>query len=510
MKNITGIINSRLTPELKLILALTLARVVLHILFINNYGIFRDEMYYLACGENLDFGYVDHPPFVAVVAKISTLIFGDSLFGVRILSVLASSSLVFLAGLFALEFGGDKRAVLVACLLVFFGPVLIGTGIFLSMNSFDQMFWMLVIYVFIRLLKTSNQKLWIWLGIIIGIGFQTKISILFLCLGLFIGLLLTPHRRTLMNKYLWTGVLCAFVIALPNIIWQIVYEYPTLEFIHNASTLKNKPLSPAEFILGQIMNINPFFFLFVLAGLWFFFFHKEGKLFIVLGWVFVALLVFFIATKSKIYYMAPVYPFVLAAGAVMVTKWFKSTVLISILIVLNGLISLPFAVPVLPIDQFITYSKLLGIKPEQHERNALAELPQMYADMYGWESLTKDVAGVYNSLTTEQKQNCGIYAQNYGQAGAIDYFGKRMGLPAAYSGHNSYWIWGSRRIRDYDIMIIIGGDPEDHKKVYKDVKIAAFNNDKYVMPFERNRYIYLCSGLKTPIRNVWPSTKFYI
>jgi len=502
---------SLVSPEIKIILGLTLARLILHVICINNYGIFRDELYYIACGEHLDFGYVDHPPFAALIAKISTALFGNSLFAIRIFSVLASSLVVFFAGLFTLEFGGNRKSIIISCLVVLFVPVLLGSGSFFSMNSFDQLFWAITIYIVIRILRTGNQKLWIWFGIIVGIGFQNKISILFLCFGLFTGLILTSHRKMLLDKHLWIGALVAFLIALPNILWQIYNDWPTMEFIHNASTYKNMPLSVMDFILGQIMNMNPTFFPLVLLGLWFFFFDKFGKIFSLFGWMFISLLILFVSTKSKTYYMAPVFPVIIAAGAVVLSR-IKPTLMstVYITIIVAGISSLPFGLPVLPVEQYIAYSRFTGITPKPEERSELNVLPQLYADMFGWKEMVDSVGRVYNSLDPEEKKDCGIYAQNYGEAGAIDFFGRQYGLPYAFSGHNSYWLWGTDRVTDKNIMIIIGGDPEDHKKVYEEVKTQAFFSHKYVMPFENNLNIYLCRGLKIPLKKVWPDTKFYI
>ena len=256
---------------------LSLLYIILHIIFINQYGYFRDEFYYVACGEHLDFGYIDHPPLIAIIALVSRSLFGDSLFAIRILSVVAGGITVFLTALIVREMGGKLFSQIVVSLAVLVAPVFLVIYHTLSMNSFDILLWTIAAFILIKIIKSDNSKLWLYFGIVIGIGLQNKHSIIFLCFGLALGLLLTPNRKYLKDKWFWMGTLIAVLIFLPNLIWQIAHDFPTIEFGKNAALNKNMPLSPIEFFLQQILQALPIPFLLIILGLIFVFFTKAGK-----------------------------------------------------------------------------------------------------------------------------------------------------------------------------------------------------------------------------------------
>lgn len=503
-----------ISQDIFILLLIALLKFVFHLIFANIYGYFRDELYYIACSKNLDWGYVDHPPFAPFLLSISRTLFGESLIAIRLFPAAAVSIVVFISGLCAREMGGNRFSQIMTAVLVSLSPVLAAMGGFYSMNPLDHLFWTSLIYLYIRIIKTGNNKLWILFGALAGLGLQNKISVLFLLFGLAVGIVLTgKFFANIKNKYIWYGKAVAGLIFLPHIIWQIAYDFPTLEFMHNAGAYKNAPLSPIEFILGHIMDSGPFYFPVMLAGLWFFLFTKQGKPFKVFGWTYLSLLVLFILTKSKTYYFAPVYPIIFAGGSVLIGRAIgeKKYVLkyaLTIFIILAGLISLPMAVPVLPVEAFIKYAEVLGEKPQAAERKEMGKLPQLFADMFGWEDLAHKTANVYNSLSSEEKDKCGIYTQNYGEAGAIDFFGMKYNLPPAISGHNNYWLWGPRGNKG-EIMIIIGGEREDHLKVYESVTEMERTNNIYAMPYENNMPLYLCRGLNVPISDVWPRTRHY-
>ncbi|MBI3586455.1 MAG: glycosyltransferase family 39 protein [Ignavibacteriales bacterium] len=495
---------------------LALATLLIHFLTGSGYGYFRDELYYIACSDHLDWGYIDHPPLSILLLAISRVVVGDSsVFALRLLPVFAGAGTVLLMGLMVRMLGGNRFAQILAAVAVMVAPVYLTVTNFYSMNCFDLLLWTAGIYVILLIVKSGNSKLWLLFGVIAGLGLQNKLSMLFLGFGLVVGLMLTPHRKYFRDKWLWMGGVVAFLIFLPNIIWQVQHDLPTIEFMMNATQLKNASMSPIEFTLAQILMMSPISFLLWFAGLYYCFFYSKGKQYRIVGWMYVAIFVFLVVQRSKAYYLTPVYPMLFATGALFVQdiiartnwKWLKPT-MVGFLIV-GGAITAPFALPALPVEGFIRYSNALGIKPPQEERNRIGKLPQMYADMHGWEEMTAAVAEVYSKLSPEEQSKCAIYAQNYGEAGAIDFFGKKYNLPKAISGHNSYFLWGTRGYAG-EILIIIGGNPEDHKKVYNEVTQVGSTYNEYAMPYENNRPIFLCRGLKTPLKDIWPSIKLYI
>lgn len=506
--------NSILRSDFFALIVLALVKLTIHLLANGGYGYFRDELYYLACGEHLDFGYVDHPPFVALVTKLSRLLLGDSLFALRLFPAIAGALIVFFAGLIVRELGGKKFAQTLTCLAVIISPVFLATGNIMSMNVFDHLFWTLAALLLIRILKTENTKLWIAVGVVLGVGLQNKHSIFFFAFGLLVGLALTSARKHLFTLELWLGVTVAFIIFLPHLIWQFVHGFPSVEFIRNASLYKNISLSPLEFLMGQTIEMHVFLFPLLLLGLAFFLFLKPAKPYRVFGWMYLTIFGLFILTSAKTYYIAPIYPLMFAGGAVVFENllgkrklsWLKPATLA--FLCGGGLLSAPMALPVLPVQAFIKFTDYLGISAPRSENHEMGRLPQHFADMFGWEELTRSVSDVYRGLSSEDQAKCGIFAQNYGEAGAIDFFGREYGLPGAISGHNNYWLWGPGRFTG-EVMIVIGGERPDLAQVFESVEQAGLFRNEYVMPYENNLPLFLCRNLKLPIEELWPQLKHY-
>jgi 4-amino-4-deoxy-L-arabinose transferase-like glycosyltransferase len=255
----------RLAPHLAPIVpALALGNALLHLAVIlagiGSYGYFRDELYYVACGERLAWGYVDHPPLVALVARLATELFGTSPLALRILPILAGSGVVLMTGLLARELGGGRFAQGLAALCVVIAPAYLFTFHILSMNAFDVLLWALGAWVLariMRLLRTGDRRLWLAFGLIAGLGLLNKWSFLFFGFGVFAGLLLTPARRQLLTPWPWLGGALAGLLALPHVLWQIAHGWPTLEFIANATADKNVALAPGAFLAEQVMQVHP-------------------------------------------------------------------------------------------------------------------------------------------------------------------------------------------------------------------------------------------------------------
>lgn len=486
---------------------IALAYTALHLALIGRYGWFRDEFYYIACGEHLDWGYVDHPPFIALVARLTRALFGDSILAARLPSVLAGAAVILLAGRLARELGGGRFAQALAALCAVVGPVYLFVFHVLSMNSFDVLFWTLGAFVVVRILNTGNPKLWLLFGLVCGLGLENKHSLLFFGFGVFVGLLLTPERRQLRQPWIWIGGALAAALFLPHVLWQIQHGWPTAEFIRNATAHKNIALSPLAFFAEQIKQMHPFTFPIWLAGLIWLFRSSKYR---ALGWVYVAAFLVLITQSSKAYYLAPAYPPLFAAGAVAFEAWIRRPVLravLAVLIVAGGAITAPLTLPILSEEGFVRYAQALGIPLGAAERHDLGVLPQHYADMHGWEEMVAEVARVHGTLPPEDKAKAGIYVQNYGEAGAVDLLGRKYGLPKAMSGHNNYFLWGPQG--SGEVLIIIGGDPEDHRQTFQDVRQAGEIRCGYCMPYENNQPVWIARGLKAPVAEIWPMTKHY-
>ena len=498
-----------------LLLYLALAKLLLHLWFSSGYGYFRDEFYYLACGEHLDWGYVDQPPLTPLLAFLTRQFLGESLVALRFLPAVAGALLVLVTGLMVRELGGGRFAQGLAAVSVIAGPVYLGIDHIFTVNAFDHLFWALGAYLVILIVKRGDPRLWLVFGLVAGVGLQNKLSMLFFGFGVVVGLLLTPHRKYILSKWLWLGGLIAFVIFLPYFLWQFQHDWPMLELLRRGQLYKNYPLSPLQFLWGQVLEIHPFNLPIWLAGLYFYLVSKPGKPYRLLGWTYVPILIVFFVLKAKTYYLAPAYPMLLAAGALVIEtfirerqwNWLKPATVG--LLLAGGAITAPFAMPVLPVETYIKYQSFLGIEPPKTERHKFGKLPQGYADMFGWENMVAIVAKVYNSLSSEERAKCAIFTSNYGEAGAIDFFGKKYGLPKAISGHNNYWLWGPR---DYtgEIVITVGESLEDVKKTFDQVELGATVVSEYAMPYESDLPVYICRKPKVSLPEVWPRVKGYM
>lgn len=489
---------------------IALLSAVVHLAFIGRYGWFRDEFYYIACGERLAFGYVDHPPLVAVIARAARELLGGSILAARLPSVLAGVAVIFLTGRIARELGGGRFAQGLAALCALVAPVYLFAFHILSMNSFDILFWTLGAWVVARIVNTGDPKLWLLFGLVCGLGLQNKHSVLFFGFGVFAGLLLTPERRHFRGPWIWLGGAIAVLIFLPHVLWQVRQGWPTAEFVRNATANKNVALSPVEFFAEQIVQMHPLTFPVWLAGLGWLLLSRAGRPWRVLGWAYVASFLVLVSQNSKAYYLAPAYPVLFAAGATAFESWMRWKAVrpaFAALVLAGGAAFSPLVLPILSAETLVRYMRSLGIEMSAGERHEMGALPQHFADMHGWEEMVAEVARVYRSLPPEERAVAGIYGQNYGEAGAVDLLGGKYGLPKASSGHNNYFLWGPQG--SGEVLIIIGGDPEDHRKAFRDVRQAGEIRCGYCMPYENDQPVWIARELKAPMRTIWPLTKSY-
>jgi hypothetical protein len=490
---------------------LALAKLLLHLFTADNYGYFRDELYYMAAGERLDLGYVDFPPFVAIVAAVTRWLLGDSLLALHAFPVLAGVMVVVLTGLMARELGGGRFAQGLAALATLVAPSFLVMGTFLSMDAFDQLWWVLASYLLLLILKREKPRLWLVFGLVAGLGLLTKITMLYFGFAAFVGLLLTPARRHLLTPWPWLGGVVASAFLLPYVFWQIQHGWPTLEFWADYGE-KVDPASPVEFLIEQVVTMQPPTLPLWLAGLYYYLFSRDGRPFRTMGWIYITLLVIFALQNAKFYFLAPAYPMLFAAGALVVERffrrrswgWLKSAY--AAILLVSGIVFAPLVVPLLPADTLANVTGGgAGIKQERRE---VGQLPQHFADRFGWENMVATVAGVHRGLPPQERSKSCVFTGNYGEAGAIDFFGSEYGLPGAISGHNSYHVWGPGDCTG-EILISVGVPRTDLETVYDDVERADTIRCEYCMPDEDGLPVYVCRDPKVALREVWPQVKHF-
>jgi Dolichyl-phosphate-mannose-protein mannosyltransferase len=503
--------------SIALLLSLALAKLLIQLAGINHYGFFRDELYYMACSEHLAWGYIDQPPLIALIAWFARHTFGQSLFAVRLLPALAGAAVVFLTGWVAREFGGGRFAQFLAALAMLFAPAYLAFDSFLSMNAFEPLFWVLCAWIAIRIVKGASPKWWLAFGAIAGLGLENKHTMLVFGFALVAGLLISGHGRLFRSKWIWIGGAIAFAMFLPNLVWEAHNGWPQILVVRNAQEFKNVEIGPLRFLADQILFLQPIELPVWLAGLVWFFAAPEGKQFRFLGWAYLIVMMVFIVLHGKSYYALPIYPILMASGGVALEQFFfgaqRRRWLASAycsLIVIAGLVTLPFGVPLLPVDTFIRYSEILpyarGVKTE---RDPTVALPQLYGDMFGWENMATSVARVYNGLPPQEQSNCAILAGNYGEAGAIDYYGPGLGLPKAISGHNNYFLWGPRSYSG-ECVIVFGENADRYARLFGEAVLVGTITDEHAMPSEKGVHVYICRKPSVPLAILWPNFKMII
>jgi hypothetical protein len=471
-------------------------------------------MYYLVAAQHPAFSYLEYPPFVALVAGVSRAVLGDSVLAIRLLPAIAGVIIILLTANMAAVLGGGAGAQVLAALAVGFGPVFMGSSGLLTMDPFDQLWWTVLAWVVMRMIRDQRPQRWLLAGAVIGIGLQTKLTIAFFVLALLAGLLLTSNRKLLFNKWLVFGGLIAMAIISPYLLWQAGNDFPVVEYTANYSGGKTFQATPVEFFLQQVVTANPLALPLWLGGLYFLFFVSAGKPYRTFGWAYLFLFVFFMLQKAKFYWLSPAYPALFAAGAYGFQRWIESgrgrawlqpayTAIIGI----TGLLTVPFTLPILAPESFIRLNAMVGGAGEVKQESLTAsELPQNFADRYGWQEMVAAVDEAYRALTPEEQARACILTQNYGEAAAMAYYGKALGLPKAISGHNSYYLWGPQGCTG-ELLISVGRPLRDLSDAFESVTPGPAWGCKYCMPYENGTWIYIARGLKFPMEEAWPTTK---
>jgi 4-amino-4-deoxy-L-arabinose transferase-like glycosyltransferase len=493
-----------------LVVGIAACKLLVHLYAGRHYGYFVDEMYYMACSRHLDWGYVDQPPLIALITWVARVLFGDSLAAIRFFPAVAGAAAVWLTAAIARELGGGRFAQCLAALVALVAPGILATDNLLSMNAFEPLFWMGCAYLLIRIIETGDQKLWIWFGLLSGIGLENKYSMAMFGGGLVVGLLLTSQRRLLASPWLWAAGALAFLLFLPNLVWNVQHHFPFLELQANIRRSgRDVALGPVTFLGQEILSMHPLALPVWLAGLWFYFFSPAGKTFRALGWAWVFTAAVIVALSPRVYYLYPAFPVLFAAGGVLWEQWLAGRgwpkVAYPALMVATGAVLAPLAIPVLPPETYIRYTKALHLEPPAIETHRLGPLPQIFADQFGWEQMTAAVARVYQSLPPEVRARTAIFGQNYGQAAAIDLFGPKYGLPPAISGFQNYFFWGPRNYTG-ESVIVMAGNQQDLDRRFASVQKVASVGHPYAMPYEHFDIFY-CRGLQRPLQEIWPLVK---
>lgn len=495
---------------------IALADLAFHIYFNNRYGYFRDEFDYIACARHLGWGYVDQPPLIPFLVRVSGALLGYSLRAIRFVPALASSLLIVQTAAITRELGGKRFAILLSAICVLVAPQYLSNGSLLGTNCLEPNLWMACAYFGILAIKRDQPRYWLWCGVFAGLGLEEKYSIGLFIAGIVIGLLLTEQRRVFLNKWIWIGAATASLIFLPNVLWNFHYHWPFLQLMHNIRAEHRDVVLPAgQYFFQQVLLIDPFTAPIWITGVLALLLSRRLRAFRFLGWSYLVCYSVFFVLHGKNCYLAPIYPMLMAAGSVVVDSalarfrlvWLKPV--IAIVLLASGIFFLPITVPVLSPDRFLAYTHKLPFKlPVMEHGHERAALPQWYADQFGWQEIVQETAVAWNQLSPSERNDCGIFAQDYGQAGAIDFLGPKYGLPPSLSGHQTWFLWGPRGYSG-NCMIVLADSREALEKYFNNVQLVGISADNpYAL--EKQIPVYICRGSKFgTLQDLWPRVKHW-
>ena len=478
-----------------------------------HYGFFRDELYFIICGQHPQWGYVDQPPVVPLLAAL-TQIFGHSLFLLRLVPALLAAGGAYVTCLLVVEYGGGVFAQSVAALAYLFAGVLLSFGMKVGTDEVGLWTWPLLALLIVRIIKGADPRTWLLVGAIAGLSFESKYSVVFFIAAIGVGLLLTRERRIIFERWFLAGAGVMMLIALPNVLWQAHYGLPMLELLRNGQDGKNLIASPLLYFVQEILITQMFLAPIWIIGLVWLLRSKPNRF---LGYAYIVLIMEMLVFHGKHYYPANAYPILMAAGGVMIESWTTNLraaryAVIAYALIL-GPVFIPFSLPILSEDGFLAYqdrvNDVLHIPKStlatEHGRETAA-LPGDWADMHGWQEMASQIKGIYDALPADERAKAVVVAQNYGEAAAVNFFAPDVPV---ISGHNQYWLWGTRGF-DGSVIIDFDGDCGAKNHLFQSATHVATFNVPYTIGWETNDPIMVCRGLRVPIQTLWPKLKKYV
>jgi hypothetical protein len=484
MKNLSRI-------EWIVIIVFIAVKMLIHFLTNTNYDLHRDTFLYYSLSENLDWGYASVPPFIGFLTKVATTLFGYSEFALNFFPVIAGAVSIFIIALIVKELGGKIFAIVIACLSFLLSIAYLRSNSLMQPVSFDQFFWLLSAYFIVKLINTQDSRFWYMIMVAWAVGFMNKYLIAGYALSFVVALLLTKHRKLLFSKHFVYGTIIAFVIVLPNLIWQYNHNWPVVHHLSELSQTQLVNVSIIGFLIDQLMmNIQAL--IVWMTGLVVYLFYKSEKNFRVLSYASLLVIFLLIITHGKSYYTLGAYTLLMSMGGYAIEKYFnkafKSVTLV--LLVLLSVPAIPFSLPVLSFPDMERYSKPMAEATNRWEDGKVYPVPQDYADMTGWKELSDIVISTYISLPPEVKANTGIYAENYGQAGAVYYYGRKDSIPQPISFSDNFLIWAPDIITK-DNLIYINFEIGDIKFLFKNYELKGEVKNRYFR--ENGVKVFFCS-----------------
>lgn len=493
-------------------LLLAAATVLMHVVvnLVTPYEFQRDEFLYFAMGQHLRFWRMDFPPLIGVVANATRALLGDSIVALRLPSAIASGVLVWLAIDVARRLGARTFGQCLAGLCMLTGPLFLRAGNLYQPTVLDQLWWTLALYALVRLALDGERRWWIVLGIAGGVGLLTKFSILFLGFSVLVALLLTRERRALATRWPWLTLLLALALGSPSLVGQVRLGFPVVAQLRDLEAVQLARVTPLDFVLGQLLLTGPALVI-ALAGAVALLRAPRFPSLRVVGWTAVAAFATLLFLHGKHYYLGPIYPVLFGVGAAAVDTaaagWRRRALRTAAVALpaLNGLVLLPVGLPFLAPPAMEAYTEATGLAPLVNGTNTggRLRLPQDYADALGWTDRVAAVARVYRGLDPVRRAKAVVFAGNWGEAGALDFYGPRYGLPDAVSASGSYWFFGPGPRRG-EVLVSIGVDEESLRRAYHRVTPAWRLTNPWTVQEEQDLTVYVSEEPARSLQDIWP------
>jgi hypothetical protein len=479
------------------LLGIAAAVTLVHLATNGRYGFHRDELQFLSDARHLEWGFVAYPPLTPFVERIGLEIFGLSMVGLRLFSVLAQAAAIVVTGLMARELGGGRLAQGTAALAVALSPLPLFEGTEFQYTTFDYLWWVLIAYFVIRLLKTDSPRWWLAIGAVVGLGLLTKYSILFFIAGILGGVLLSRARSFLMNGWFWAGIALAFLVCLPNLLWQASHGFISYEFLQHIHVRDVGEGRTDEFLRDQfLICVNLFAAPLWLAGLIAFLRDRRYRM---LAWMYLIPLALFFFAKGRGYYMAAAYPMLLAMGATVGERWLASMPRLG-----RRSIEAVFFTGLAVCGAYI-YAVVLPLASSGPLKEFALKRNSDLREEIGWNELVRTVAQIRDSLPPDQQSHLGIATGNYGEYGAIDILGPAYGLPSPIGTTNSEWLRGYPTPPPTTI-IVLGLQHEEADRIFTNCHLAGHNGNSEGIRNEESLYhpdIFLCGPPRKPWPQLW-------
>lgn len=492
---------------------LAAAKLALHlsVLAITPFGVHRDEFLYLSMGRHLRLWRMDFPPLIAMLGNLSSGVFGDSLAAVRVLPAIEGTLILVVAALIARELGGGRFAILLAATCVLTSALFLRSSTLFQPVVLDQLWWTLALYALLRLSRDERPRWWIWYGVAMGVGLLTKFSMLFLGAAALVAIVGTPTRSWLRTRWPWAAAAIALAIGAPGIAGQVALEFPVVAQMRDLQGEQLSQVSWTLFLYAQPLMVVPVQFLLAIAGAVGLVSWRPWRAFVVVGWTCIAAFALLFLLRGKPYYIGPIYPTLFAAGCVLLERTargrFASTIRIAAVasLFVVGALSLPLAVPLLSREATAEYAVRMGATSSlRTNRGGTDRLPQDFADMLGWEAQAMELARVTSTLSPAERDSATIFASNYGEAGAAEFYRQRFSLPPVVSAAGSFWFFGPG-VRSGAVLITIGEDSADVAKAYDDVRPAGHVRSPWSVEEERLVPLTVAREPKQSLQRLWPA-----